>query len=1367
MGRVRYETATIDLAGDAAQSTSSTLSNGFFKPDFDTVLRYTEYTYDPISRVKTATDKSLTAATATTAMSYTGWVTQATDPDGNRTDTTTDAFGNVTKVVEDVGGGGYVTTYTYNTRGDLEAVSPHTGPDTTIQYDLLGRKTSMVDPDMGAWAYEYDNNGNLKQQTDGRGRDVHFTYDALDRVTTKRQDSTSGTLISRFVYDTVRQGALDWSEAYSTWGTTRTDYTAYDAVGRPTASTLTVPGPAGGVFARTWVYGDAGQLESKRLPGDSSGGLGETVTYGYDTRSGQPTTLTSSDIGSVVSASTYNPVGQLTAQTLGGSVVYRTADYDDATGRLDWLKAGTTSSGSTDLLDLVYDGYTPAGDIETIVDHRDGGQRQCFTYDGLHRLTRAFTGNGTCTGTNFTTGTAEYDRTFTYDPVGNVTRVDHGYPSTPAEVYLYGGSQPHAVTAVGSNTYSYDANGAMATRTVGGVTQTNSYDYEQRLVTVAETGGDTEFVYDADGNRVARYDEATDTWTVFVGVDYEVATTAGSGGGPPGVELLAEPGFETSAGWTDTESVHFPATSIRRSTWGMADQHSGSWGKAIHNLAYGRVYSDYFTVESGEDYDVSIWLRGEMDTESHDYWIVRAMWYTSSGSYVGYENVDYASTLPSSWTEKSGTVTAPATATQARLYLWFRQAAGWVAFDDVSMTKTGTSTNLVPNPGFETATGWYTATDTIGDNTTGFVRDTTGVGEGRTGYGYAIHQLASGGVRSDPFTVTAGDSYDVSAWVRGEIDPNGSHGGWLVKIRWYDNGVELGHDIATSATSVTGTYSEHTGTVTAPAGADTATVEPSVSDLSGWVAYDDISVKKTGTSTNLVLNPGFETGEWTDVFPAGYRATATWRDTWGMADQHTGSYAMAISNAAYGWVTSDPVTVTEGVTYDISGWVRGELDPDDSHGEWIIRAMWYNAADQLLEQDDLSGAPGSVSTTWAQYSGSFSAPTDAATLRVRLYNHSNNGWAAFDDLSVKAQPGGGTTTTVTTHYSLGSDRVAVATDGDVTWLIGDHLGSTTIAHNPTTGTQKQRFTPYGAPRDGNVTATEYGYTGQRADQSTGLMYYQARYYDPTLRRFTQPDTIIPNPLNPQDLNRYTYTRNNPVKYTDPSGHKVIGSDSYGCMGTSNCTISSAVRQPDGGWLITERTIDKSGGDDGGVEQFDTNAPIDFGTGSDVNEVVLIGLEVAAGDVADAVHCADGFGWNWNTVADCGLAVAPFVSRGLLNGFGAGLKKLFGGPADEIATNTAPPIKPGAAGGPTAGKPFPGSVRDATLAENPGTCVYCRMETPTPQVDHAIPRVRGGNATLDNAQTTCPWCNASKGPRDFPVNPPPGYRGLWPPSWWDL
>lgn len=35
----------------------------------------------------------------------------------------------------------------------------------------------------------------------------------------------------------------------------------------------------------------------------------------------------------------------------------------------------------------------------------------------------------------------------------------------------------------------------------------------------------------------------------------------------------------------------------------------------------------------------------------------------------------------------------------------------------------------------------------------------------------------------------------------------------------------------------------------------------------------------------------------------------------------------------------------------------------------------------------------------------------------------------------------------------------------------------------------------------------------------------------------QPDTIIPQPFNPQSLNRYTYVLNNPLRYTDPSGHE--------------------------------------------------------------------------------------------------------------------------------------------------------------------------------------------------------------------------------------
>ena len=61
-------------------------------------------------------------------------------------------------------------------------------------------------------------------------------------------------------------------------------------------------------------------------------------------------------------------------------------------------------------------------------------------------------------------------------------------------------NQKHAVTAMGSNTFSYDANGNQTNRTVGGSSYTLSYDAENRLVSVSGAAT-ASFVYDGDGNR--------------------------------------------------------------------------------------------------------------------------------------------------------------------------------------------------------------------------------------------------------------------------------------------------------------------------------------------------------------------------------------------------------------------------------------------------------------------------------------------------------------------------------------------------------------------------------------------------------------------------------------------------------------------------------------------------------------------------------------------------------------------------------------------------------------------------------------------------------------------------------------------------
>jgi len=116
--------------------------------------------------------------------------------------------------------------------------------------------------------------------------------------------------------------------------------------------------------------------------------------------------------------------------------------------------------------------------------------------------------------------------------------------------------------------------------------------------------------------------------------------------------------------------------------------------------------------------------------------------------------------------------------------------------------------------------------------------------------------------------------------------------------------------------------------------------------------------------------------------------------------------------------------------------------------------------------------------------------------------------------------------------------VAMYDGATLNWLLGEHLGSTTVTANSSgTRTGEIRYKAYGASRyTYGTTPTTYHFTGQREESTIGLYHYGARWYDPALGRFVQADVIIPDLANPQDLNRYSYGLNNPVKYTDPTGH---------------------------------------------------------------------------------------------------------------------------------------------------------------------------------------------------------------------------------------
>jgi RHS repeat-associated protein len=127
--------------------------------------------------------------------------------------------------------------------------------------------------------------------------------------------------------------------------------------------------------------------------------------------------------------------------------------------------------------------------------------------------------------------------------------------------------------------------------------------------------------------------------------------------------------------------------------------------------------------------------------------------------------------------------------------------------------------------------------------------------------------------------------------------------------------------------------------------------------------------------------------------------------------------------------------------------------------------------------------------------------------------------------------------TATSYFFRDDERIAKQTAGDMEWYLSDHLGSTTLLVNES-GLEVERteYFPYGQVQSGGL--EKYGFTGQENDADTELMYYGARYYSPEYRVFVQPDSMLPDPYNPQALNRYAYVLNNPVKYTDPSGNFV-------------------------------------------------------------------------------------------------------------------------------------------------------------------------------------------------------------------------------------
>jgi RHS repeat-associated protein len=127
------------------------------------------------------------------------------------------------------------------------------------------------------------------------------------------------------------------------------------------------------------------------------------------------------------------------------------------------------------------------------------------------------------------------------------------------------------------------------------------------------------------------------------------------------------------------------------------------------------------------------------------------------------------------------------------------------------------------------------------------------------------------------------------------------------------------------------------------------------------------------------------------------------------------------------------------------------------------------------------------------------------------------------------------TSIVTKYYHFNGKRIAFKQGGTLRYLLSDHLGSTSVVLDASGNVVgRQKYYAYGRTRSVTGTIpTDKQYTGYQAE---GELYFaQARFYDPWIGRFTAADTLVPEPGNPQALNRYSYVYNNPLGFVDPDG----------------------------------------------------------------------------------------------------------------------------------------------------------------------------------------------------------------------------------------
>jgi len=430
-----------------------------------------------------------------------------------------------------------IVKYKYDASGNpKELIDADNNPIYT-NFDALGRKQSVNDPNMGIKTFQYNGFGEvIQQQVAGESYSTYYRYDKLGRITDQYSNvypnldpvADVRSYIDHYVYNDDRGGVLESVNRQSNkfiqngqvnrFSQVFNKELEYDNQNRMQAEITTLPAaltvglvdPTANDIKqyKTQYYYDGNYNRLKQVIYDYRYSIANTYTR-HGTLKAQIDVLLDQTIMEVTD---WNFKGQ-EANRVFNKIFSSTTQYYPSTGQVAKITHGSASDN--EILDYQYDSW---GNIAQQELARGTTQAtETFTYDSLHRLKSASVNGDT-------------EKTYSYNGIGNITSKsdfsDNGYNYAQT-----GNAGPNAVTSAslinGSTiNYDYDKKGNRISDSINGSdTATYQYDYNNLLVEstseITGTNQILEFNYGADNQRYRKYDLINNEITLYANKDYE------------------------------------------------------------------------------------------------------------------------------------------------------------------------------------------------------------------------------------------------------------------------------------------------------------------------------------------------------------------------------------------------------------------------------------------------------------------------------------------------------------------------------------------------------------------------------------------------------------------------------------------------------------------------------------------------------------------------------------------------------------------------------------------------------------------------------------------------------------------------------